>query len=313
MNNLKIIFQGMSGWVQLLFFCLIVFVGMIIASLTTLILAIVYMLGNGEAFTQSAVLTAMLSTDFVRIAQFFQQVFMMLIPALLCIYLFEKNGVRNSLEINKLPDLRFVSLSVLLILVVQPIISFTGYYNAQMKLPEFMSGIETKLQEFELTNKLLIERLLMETSLSAFIANLFIIAIMAAIVEEFLFRGALQRIINRIVPNYHIAVWVTAVIFSAIHMQFYGFVPRVILGIILGYVFIWSGNLWVPIIVHAVNNALSVILYRMYYNTPTYNELEQVGVGGMWWTTLLSVVVTLSILIYMQRIYIRQKTLTEYY
>lgn len=313
MNNLKIIFQGMSGWVQLLFFCLIVFVGMIVASLATFVLALVYMLGDGESLSQSTILTAMLSTDFVRIAQFLQQVFMMLIPALLCIYLFEKNGVKSSLGINKLPDLKFVSLSALLILVVQPIISFTGYYNAQIKLPEFMSGIEAKLQELELTNKLLIERLLMETSLSALVANLFIIAVMAAIVEEFLFRGALQRIINKITSNYHIAVWVTAIIFSAIHMQFYGFVPRVILGAILGYMFVWSGNLWVPIIVHAINNALSVVLYRMYYNTPTYNELEQVGIGGMWWITLLSLVVTFSILICMQRMYIKQKTITEYY
>ena len=305
-------FQSMSGWVQLLFFCLILFVGFIMASFATLVLTIIYTLGNGDTFTQASVVTAMLSTDFIRIAQLTQQVLMMLVPALLCICLFEKEGAGKGLGVNELPDVRFLLLAVLLILVIQPIISFTGYYNANMKLPEFMSGIEAKLQQSELANKLLIERLLMETSLSAFIANLFIIAIMAGIVEEFLFRGALQRIINRLVPNYHIAVWITAIIFSAIHMQFYGFVPRVILGAVLGYLFVWSGNLWIPIIVHAANNALSVILFRLYYNTPTYNELEQVGVGGMWWTTLLSVVLTLSILSYMQRIYVQQKTLTDY-
>lgn len=308
MNNLKIIFQGMSGWAQLLFFCLMVFVGIIVASVITLVSAVVYVQGGGEPFVESVTLTAMQSPDFIRIAQLLSQIFAMLIPALFCIYLFNKDGM-GSLNINRRPNVNFVLLSVALIFVIQPIISFTGYYNANMKLPEFMGGIEAKLQEFELANKLLIKRLLMETSFSALIANLVIISIITAIVEELLFRGALQQIINKIVPNYHIAVWVTAIIFSAFHMQFYGFVPRVILGAILGYVFIWSGNLWVPIIVHAVNNAFNVILYRMYYNTPTYDTLEEIGVGNMWWTTLVSIVLSLIILVYMQHIY-NKKTLS---
>jgi len=95
---------------------------------------------------------------------------------------------------------------------------------------------------------------------TVFIVNLIIIGLLPAIAEEFLFRGALQQLLYEGFKNIHVAIWVTAIIFSAIHVQFYGFVPRMILGAILGYLFYWSGNIWVPIIGHLFNNGGQVAL-----------------------------------------------------
>jgi membrane protease YdiL (CAAX protease family) len=92
------------------------------------------------------------------------------------------------------------------------------------------------------------------------IINLFIIAILPAVGEEFFFRGVLQKILIKLFKSGHVAIWVTAFIFSAMHFQFFGFVPRFILGLIFGYLFFWSGTLWLPVISHFINNAVPVIM-----------------------------------------------------
>ncbi|MFA5196683.1 MAG: CPBP family intramembrane glutamic endopeptidase, partial [Bacteroidales bacterium] len=93
-----------------------------------------------------------------------------------------------------------------------------------------------------------------------FFINILMIAVLPAIGEEFFFRGVLQRLLGEWFKNVHVAVIVTAVIFSAFHLQFYGFLPRFLLGMFLGYIFYWSGSLWVPIIVHFINNGLAVVV-----------------------------------------------------
>jgi len=257
---------------------------------------------NGESNMVVATFNAMKSVDFLRLSQLITQIFLFIIPALLYAYLFNKDGIRH-LKISRLPDMRFLILSVLLIIVIQPLISFTGYYNAKMQLPEFMSGIEDFFQKYEVQTKLIMDQLLQDTSTFGLISNLFIIAIMAGISEEFIFRGALQQIFKKITSNYHLAVWISAFIFSAIHMQFYGFVPRMLLGAVLGYMFVWSGSLWLPIIIHALYNGFIVLMYRFYHGTPQFEKYDNIGVGDMWWSTLVSIVLTVLISVGMKRMY----------
>ena len=93
----------------------------------------------------------------------------------------------------------------------------------------------------------------------AMLFNLFMIAVLPAIGEEFIFRGVFQKILYNLIKNNHLAVWMTAFIFSAIHLQFYGFIPRLILGLAFGYLFLWSRTIWLPVIAHFVNNAVPTI------------------------------------------------------
>ena len=83
---------------------------------------------------------------------------------------------------------------------------------------------------------------------------------MAGLSEEIFFRGFIQRLFIENKLNHHLAIWFTAILFSAIHLQFFGFVPRVLLGAVLGYLYFYSGNLWLSIIAHTVNNGFAVVM-----------------------------------------------------
>lgn len=251
------------------------------------------------------------SPDYLRISQLIQQIFLFLIPACLCAYLFNKSTC-TYLKVNKVPHFDHLLVSIFLIFTVQPLVSFTSYYNRQLKLPEFMSGIEGWMQQTESNATMLTERMLAGHSIEILIINLFIVAVMAAIVEEFFFRGVLQQIFNKITNNYHWAVWIAAFIFSTVHMQFYGFVPRLLLGALLGYLFVFSGNLWVPVIVHFIHNAAGVILYHFYNGTPQYETIENIGAKDMWWTALLSLILTVAILWYISKGYEQERKNTYY-
>lgn len=150
-------------------------------------------------------------------------------------------------------------LTLLIVCFSGPISDFLGELNAKLTLPERWFGLETWMRQQEEQIGEVTLQLLRDTSLFGLLGNLVVIAAIAAIGEELLFRGALQTILLRWFRNPHLAIAVTAVIFSAIHMQFYGFLPRLYLGVIFGYLFFWSGNIWLPIFAHFINNAAVVV------------------------------------------------------
>jgi len=304
MNSIKNIFQGMSSWVQLLFLGILFIAGLILTNFITIAFSMYY---TGNMDMMQAIVEAMKSANLVRVLQFIQQILAFILPAFICVYLFQ-NKTLDYLKINKLPDNKFLALSIALIIVIQPIISFTSYYNQMIELPESLSWLENWMRSTQESNDALMELLLTGDSITTLLVNLFIIAFMAGLSEELFFRGALQQVFNKITTNYHIAVWITAFIFSAIHMQYLGFVPRLLLGAILGYLFVWSGNLWIPIVVHFFNNAMSVLLYRFYYGTEEYQQFEEMGVGNYVWLTVLSVFLTGAIISFMYKDYIKRKS-----
>lgn len=278
----------MSSWSQLFFLCLFSFSGLLIATILTLAIA---------RYTGS-----MESLDFMKAMQVVQVVFIFLIPSLLCAYLFHKSAPRF-LKINKSIDVKFLLLSILLIFAIQPFIAFTGHYNSMLTLPESLSGLEQIMKAVEEQTQLLIEKMLTTNSVIILLVNLFVIAITAGITEEFFFRGSMQQTIKKICKNGHVAVWITAFIFSFIHFQFYGFVPRLLLGALLGYIFLWSGNLWIAVIVHAINNTIGVLTFHFFHNTPIYEKLENFGIGNTVWATVVSIVLSGTILAILSREY----------
>jgi membrane protease YdiL (CAAX protease family) len=107
--------------------------------------------------------------------------------------------------------------------------------------------------------------------------NLFVVAILPAIGEELIFRGAFQKLFSQLFKNKHIGIWLAAALFSAIHLQFYGFIPRMLLGAIFGYLLYWSGSLWVPIWAHFVNNAMGVTLSYLSQKGIVSEDIENIG------------------------------------
>jgi membrane protease YdiL (CAAX protease family) len=96
------------------------------------------------------------------------------------------------------------------------------------------------------------------------IITVFVIAVVPSLAEELFFRGVLQQITCKIFRSVNIGIWITAIFFSAIHLQFFGFIPRLILGLTYGYLFYWSRNLWIPVLAHFINNFVPVVL--SYFN-----------------------------------------------
>jgi hypothetical protein len=127
--------------------------------------------------------------------------------------------------------------------------------------PESMQKIEMWMRELEEVSKSILQTLTANSNITILFLNIFAMALLPAIFEEFLFRGTLQPFFTKWFVNKHIAIIVTAFIFSAIHFQFFGFIPRFLLGIYLGYMFIWGKSLWLPIVAHFMHNAVSLIFH----------------------------------------------------
>jgi membrane protease YdiL (CAAX protease family) len=142
------------------------------------------------------------------------------------------------------------------------------------------------------------ERLLSGNSIRILLVNLAVMALIPALCEEFLFRGLLITWLKKHISNIHVVVFISACLFSAIHLQFYGFVPRFLLGLYFGYLFIWTGSIWACIIAHFINNAMAVIASYLFNNQFISTEYQHFGnVGNNYLLIALSVLLT-SVCIY---------------
>lgn len=135
-----------------------------------------------------------------------------------------------------------------------PTISLLGAWNASWPLPEWSLRMERQA-------KFMTDMILMDSAWSAFATNIFVCAFLPALAEELFFRGVLQSIFIRTLKNPHVAIWVVAAVFSFFHFQFAGFVPRLVLGLLMGYLFYYGNSLALAIIAHFANNAVAVFAY----------------------------------------------------
>ncbi len=147
-------------------------------------------------------------------------------------------------------------------------------WNINLKFPESLKGFETWAREYEDRATSLTEALTSFNSLGDLMIGLFVIALLPAIGEELVFRGLFQNEFFRGTGNIHLSIWLVAIIFSAIHLQFYGFIPRMLLGALFGYLYYWSGNLLIPMFAHFFNNAFGVIMIHLHNQKVTDFDVE---------------------------------------
>ncbi len=152
--------------------------------------------------------------------------------------------------------------------------------NAVFQLPESLRWLEEIIQSAERQAELLTEALLADVSPVALVVNLILIAIIPAIGEELMFRGGIQRILSQWSRNHHLGIWISAFIFSAIHFQFYGFLPRMALGALFGYMLVWSGSIWLPILAHFINNATAIIIHYLISTGAISADVDTAGTGS---------------------------------
>lgn len=159
---------------------------------------------------------------------------------------------------------KLYALSLLFMLLAGPLLTLVSDWNMQMKLPAQLAGIEGWMRDQEDNMAGLTQQMLMVEDYPSLVVNLLVIAILPAIGEEFFFRGVLQNIFTRVFKGAHASIWLVAIIFSAIHIQFFGFFPRLLLGLFFGYMLLWSNNIWIPVLAHLVNNATVVLVAFVY-------------------------------------------------
>lgn len=182
--------------------------------------------------------------------------------------------------------------TLIIYLVALPAASVMAKWNDGVVFPTALSGLEAKFRAMEESARSVTDTFLAGEGIGDLFINIAIVGVAAAVVEEVFFRGGLQQLLVKWFGNGHVAVWVTAFVFSAIHLQFYGFIPRLFMGAILGYLFYYSRNLWVPIFYHLVNNATVVIMNFFWGETQFVKNFED---SALYWYSWVGLVVSLFV------------------
>lgn len=210
-------------------------------------------------------------------------------PFLLAFLWSDKPVIYLQLKTKSKPSL-YVLVAITMIAAI-PFINLLTELNRQISLPEALAPIENWMRATELQLEEVTLRMLNVHAVSDLIFNLLLIAVLAGLGEELFFRGILQKIFSEW-RNAVLAIWLAAFIFSAIHLQFYGFFPRMLLGAFFGYLLFWSGNLWLPILAHTINNGIAVLFYYLKFNGVQMPDLDIIGTGNTLYLSALSFVVT---------------------
>ena len=163
----------------------------------------------------------------------------------------------NYKKVKLLPVIMVIFTTVFFIILNAPVIE----WNKSISFPSFMSSFESwaLLKEKQLES-LTLYLVSFENNFE-YLIGIIAIAIIPGFCEEYFFRGVLQKNLKLLLKNAHIAILLSSLLFSAFHLQFYGFFPRFFLGVFFGYLFYWSGSLMYPVIAHALNNFLSLTVF----------------------------------------------------
>lgn len=270
---------------RLILFACLALLGYILTGLLTTVL--IYKFGAGSA-------------RILRVAALAQDLLALIAPA-----------VVTALMVTRLPaqllELRggvpgkmcFAALAA--IVVAAPAMNCVIDFNQSMTATGALAPIVDKLRAMEENAAVMIEIMQGTGTWADLLMNILIIGIAAGVSEELFFRGALQRLLSTGGMNAHAAIWVSAIVFSAIHMQFFGFIPRMLLGAYFGYLLLWSRSIWLPAAAHAFNNSVYVMFQWWYQRngTPDVN-VDNVGLGDTWPAAIASAVAAAALIAYVR-------------
>lgn len=209
-----------------------------------------------------------------KFLQVFMSIGIFIIPA----WFFPKAIQQDSakfLKVTSIFSIKDLLLGVSLMIISTPLIAWLIYANESITFPTSMAELEHKLRLAETSAAQLTTAFVKADSFYGFLLNVFVVALIPALCEELLFRGTLQQFFVMCFKNKHVAVWTTAVLFSAFHMQFFGFLPRLALGVFLGYMFVYSGSLWLSVIAHFINNLIALLASYYKWNEGSIDFLKE--------------------------------------
>lgn len=225
-------------------------------------------------------------SNVLRVSQMCMSIALFIFSPLAFAYFFSQKTI-SFFKLNGNIQLKSVSLLTIYMLLIIPFVNLLSYFNQQLVLPDAMAAVEAWMKASESEVAQLTEKILTTHSISGLFVSLFIVALLPAIGEELFCRGVLQQIFQDW-KGVRMAIWITAIIFSTIHLQFYGFIPRLFFGAFFGYLLIWSGSMWLPMWAHFINNATAVIFYYFTKNGYHLPNLDAIGTGDTLWLGVLS-------------------------
>ena len=230
------------------------------------------------------------NVSFMRFLQASTQIFYMFIPSVLFGFMFYPSIVEFFKMRFSRKQITITLCGVAVFVAMIPFVDCVTRWNNAMHLPKSMATLEATIRNMGLESERMMEMFLTENgSVWIFFANIVVMALIPAVSEEFIFRGAIQQTCAKWFDNHHIAIIVTAAVFSLIHFDLFNFIPRFIMGIVLGYLFYFSGSIWTSVCVHFFNNGVIVV---MYYFTG-YNSTESIAFDN----TILNVILVILSLV----------------
>jgi membrane protease YdiL (CAAX protease family) len=248
------------------------------------------------AFYGSAVLTSIANPDSsipgainaLKIVQICQNIGLFVIPGFLLSFYFSSKPM-NYLGFNKISfNLGF--LTFLIAIFAFPAINLLSSINEQIALPDQLTNLEDKAE-------ILTKAFMQVNGIGGILVNVFMIAVLPALGEELIFRGIFQKLFAELTGKTIWGILISAAIFSGMHLQFQGFIPRFALGVLFGYMLVWSGSIWIPILAHFINNLTIVIAYPLIFKGSIPAETENVGgLTTMWPIGLISLGIVLLLM-----------------
>jgi len=245
----------------------------------------------------------------MKIMQIISQLFIFGFPVLLFSYLKTRNWFKYPL-FNAPKSIVLLLLSLLVLAVSFPFIGSINLWNQSIEFPEALKGIETLLRAMEDQAMEMTEAFMKMDNIGDLLINIVMIGFLAGLGEELLFRGTIQNFLSEWTRNPHVAIFISAFIFSLIHLQFYGFFPRMLLGILFGYLYYWGGTIWIPVIAHALFNGLQVVGFYFAGDMESFNmdAMEPLPI----WITLASLIGLIFVMWFFYKYCLQHNTIINY-
>lgn len=302
-NKLASLYGNHRPWTAFLMLLLFVFIGMFVGQFFGF-LAMLSLTGVGlEALSNPNFLADIMSDPTYKRAVMIMNACVatsaFIVAPLVYLYGYAKMPLSIFFNNNNIITIPLL-LTIFIVIAFMTVNSIFIEWNAKMELPEFLRGFEAWAKRLEEQAEVLTQMMTRFDNKVDLGLALIVIAVVPAVGEELLFRGLIQNQLGGITKNAHVAIWLAAIIFSAFHFQFYGFVPRMLLGALFGYLYYWSGNLLVPIFAHLMNNGLTLILLYMYQHGAIEFDIES-ETSVPFTNIIFSLVLVVALIAYFRR------------
>lgn len=235
----------------------------------------------------------------LRIATLINDIIMFVMPPVICAVVYSYRPAEY-LRVASAPGLTPLILAVGTMICSIPMMNMIIEWNEGLSLPSSFAAMESWMREAEQRAGDTVNTLMGGSSAGSLTLSILIVGVLAGFSEELFFRGGIQRLLVSGHVNPHVAIWVTAFLFSAIHLQFFGFFPRLLLGAFFGYLLYWTKNLWVPIVCHILNNSIvATVTWMTARGSATSGGLNEIGTAvsahQLLWVTV-SIIMTFMLL-----------------